>query len=294
LQRIIMLNHICNTAGIDTISAGVTVAFAIECFEKGILTSAETDGLELKWGDADAIIELVKKMVAREGFGDILADGVKVASEKIGRGSEQFAMHVAGQEVPMHDPRFDPTFGTAYAAEPAPGRHTTSSRTYFEMMRLDKKFPELGKATQLTLKKSKYKYSGKGASQAAVSEYFQAASSAGLCMFSLLTGGIPLDESLREVTGWELTPRDCLTIGHRILTLRQCYNVREGVRPGSITLPQRMLGKPPQDKGPLAGVTIDIETLKGEFYSALGWDTNTGVPSRECLESLGIEAGQGG
>jgi aldehyde:ferredoxin oxidoreductase len=294
LESIIMLNHICNTAGFDTISAGVTVAFAIECFEQGILGPADTDGLELRWGDADVIIELVNKMAAREGVGDLLADGVKAASQKIGRGSEKFAMHVAGQEVPMHDPRFDPSFATAYTAEPAPGKHTTSSRTYFEMMRFDKKFPELGKAGQLTLKKSKYKYSGKGAAQAAVSEYFQAASSAGLCMFSMITGGLPLDELLRAVAGWDVTPRDCLTIGHRILTLRQCYNVREGVSPGSIKLPDRMLGKPPQDKGPLAGVTIDLETLKGDFYGALGWDPNSGAPSRECLESLGIEAGQGG
>jgi len=292
-ESIVMLNHICNTAGLDTISAGVTVAFAIECLEKGILDPSETDGLDLRWGNADAIIELVRKMVAREGIGDLLADGVKVASEKIGRGSEQFAMHVAGQELPMHDPRFDPTFGTAYAAEPTPGRHTTSSNTYFEMMRLDKTFPELKKPSQLILKKSKYRYSGKGARQAAVSEYIQAGSSAGICFFCMITGGIPVYESLNVVTGWDVGPADFLTIGHRILTLRQCYNVREGVSPGSVRVPDRARGEPPLERGPLAGVTVDVEAMRAEFYNALRWDPETGVPTEECMRSLGIEGGVG-
>ncbi len=290
LESIMMLNHLCNTAGLDTISAGVTVAFAIECFENGILGPDDTDGLELRWGNADAIVALVRKMAVREGFGDLLADGVRVASEKIGQGSERFAMHAGGQEMPMHDPRFDPTFATAYAAEPAPGKHTTSSETYFQMMRLDKQFPEFKTPAALTLKRNKYRYSGKGETQALVTKYMQAASSAGLCMFSLITGETTLDRTLSAATGWEVTPKDCLTIGHRVTTLRQCYNVREGVSPSAVSVPNRVLGDPPQQKGPAAGVTIDADTMRRDFYRALGWNVETGVPSEECLRSLGIEA----
>jgi len=294
LESIIQLNHICNTAGLDTISTGVTAAFAIECFENGILSTKDTDGLELRWGNADAIIALVKKIAAREGIGDLLADGVRVASRKIGRGSEKFAMHAGGQELPMHDPRFDPGFAVAYAAEPTPGRHTTSSQTYSQMMRLDKKFPELRKPAMLTRKKNKYDPTGKGVIQAAVSANVQAASSAGLCFFSLITGDIAYDKSLSAVTGWNITPQDCLTIGRRISTLRQCYNVREGVKPNAVSVSDRALGKPPQDKGPAAGVTVDLEGMRQEFYRALGWDADTGVPTPECLKSLGIEAAREG
>jgi aldehyde:ferredoxin oxidoreductase len=289
IESIIMLNHICNTAGLDTISAGVTAAFAIECFERGIISLDETDGIELRWGNAEAVVELVRKMAAREGVGDMFADGVKVASEKIGRGSDQFAIHAGGQEVPMHDPRFDPTFAVAYAAEPAPGRHTTSSHTFYEMMRLHRKFPDLKKVPMLAPRSSKYRYSGKGAQQAAVSKYVQAASSAGLCFFSIITGDMRFDERLSAATGWEVTPEDYMTVGHRVLTLRQSYNVREGIKPSAVPISDRVLGNPPQEKGPLAGVTIDLETMKRDYYSALGWDAETGIPTRQCLESLSIE-----
>jgi aldehyde:ferredoxin oxidoreductase len=116
-----------------------------------------------------------------------------------------------------------------------------------------------------------------------------AGSSAGLCFFCMITGGIPVYESLSAVTGWDIARQDFAVTGHRILTLRQCYNVREGIEPGSVRVPDRILGNPPLEKGPLAGVTVDLETLRREFYSALGWDDRTGVPTEECLQSLGIE-----
>ncbi|MFX0043773.1 MAG: aldehyde ferredoxin oxidoreductase family protein, partial [Candidatus Hodarchaeota archaeon] len=124
LLSIIKINDLCNRAGIDTISTGGTVAFAIECFENGILTKEDTDGLELKWGNSQAIIELVKKIINRVGIGDILADGSKRASEKIGKGSEKYTMHSMGQELAMHDAKFFKSLGMSYAFDPTPGRHT--------------------------------------------------------------------------------------------------------------------------------------------------------------------------
>ena len=145
LPTIFKANDMCNRAGLDTISAGSTVAFAIECFENGILTAKDTDGLELRWGDSAAIIALLEKIIAREGIGDVLADGARVAARKIGKGAERYAMEVGGQEVPMHDPRLDPGFGVVYQAEPTPGRHTIASLTYGELMNLEEKFSWLDK-----------------------------------------------------------------------------------------------------------------------------------------------------
>ncbi|MFC2028256.1 aldehyde ferredoxin oxidoreductase family protein, partial [Chloroflexota bacterium] len=110
LESVILANDICNRKGLDTISAGAVIAFAIECYEEGILTREDT-GVELKWGDHEGMIALLRLLGKREGFGDILADGVKAAASKIGKGSERFAIHVGGQELPMHDPKFTPGYG---------------------------------------------------------------------------------------------------------------------------------------------------------------------------------------
>ncbi|MCX7028363.1 MAG: aldehyde ferredoxin oxidoreductase C-terminal domain-containing protein [Spirochaetes bacterium] len=131
LDSIFYINELLNRAGMDSISAGGIVAFAIECFEAGILTVKDTDGIQLSWGDAKAIIALLEKMIAREGIGDLLADGVAAAAKKLGKGSERFAVHAGGQELPMHDPKVDPMLGVTYSADPTPGRHTTSGDLYY-------------------------------------------------------------------------------------------------------------------------------------------------------------------
>src|SRR4030043_381050 len=109
-----MANEICNLYGLDTISAGATIAFAMECYEKGIITKKDTDGIELTWGNSQAIVAMTEKMLKREGIGDILADGVKIAAEKIGKGAKEYAVHIGGQEPGMHDPKFaNPRFSAA-------------------------------------------------------------------------------------------------------------------------------------------------------------------------------------
>jgi len=140
LYSIFRLNDMVNRAGMDSISCGGTVAFAIECFENGILTLKDTDGLELRWGKADAIIKLTEMIINRKGLGDILADGVKRAAERIGQGSKAFAVHCGGVEAAMHDPRFDPGFIFSYCCEPTPGRHTISSYQFLDLQHIEKKF----------------------------------------------------------------------------------------------------------------------------------------------------------
>jgi aldehyde:ferredoxin oxidoreductase len=136
LDAVFYINELLNRAGMDCISAGGTIAYAIECFEKGILTREDTGGIELTWGNADAIIKVVKLMINREGIGDMLADGVKKAAEKIGKGSDQFAVTAGGQEPGMHDSKMDPMLGVHFSAEPTPGRHTIGGVMYYNIYQL--------------------------------------------------------------------------------------------------------------------------------------------------------------
>jgi aldehyde:ferredoxin oxidoreductase len=288
IEAIMYANEICNRAGLDTISAGASVAFAIECFENGIINEQDTGGIKLAWGNADAIIKMTELLASRSGFGDVLADGVKRAAERIGKGSERFAIHAGGQELPMHDPRFDPTFATAYQVEPTPGRHTISSDTYVMLMELHKKFKEVKPVKQVSLKSAKYQYGSIGEFQALNSIYVQVANGAGVCIFGLMVGEYPLFEWLNAATGWGLSSQDYVNIGERILTLRHSFNVREGIKPADTRLKNRAAGNPPLQKGPLANVVIDEEQLGRRYYEKLDWDYQTGLPSRERLEKLGL------
>jgi len=124
LESIIKANDICNRYGLDTISTGATISFAIECYENGLITKKDTDGIEMTWGNHKAIVAMTEKLAKREGFGIVLADGAKVAADKIGKGSEKYAIHIQGQEVPAHDPKLGYHFATTYRLDPTPARHT--------------------------------------------------------------------------------------------------------------------------------------------------------------------------
>jgi aldehyde:ferredoxin oxidoreductase len=140
LDAIIEINEMCYRAGLDSISTGASVAFATECFENGISDQQKTGGLKLGWGKSEEIIKLTEMIINREGFGDTLADGVKKASEKIGNGSEKFAIHAGGQEISMHGSRLDPGFAVAYRCEPTPGCHTIASYLYANLYGVKKNF----------------------------------------------------------------------------------------------------------------------------------------------------------
>lgn len=258
-ESINMANHLCNYYGIDTISAGSTIAFAMECYEKGIITKADTGGIELTWGNHRAIIEMLEKMAKREGFGDILADGVKTAAEKIGKGSEEFAIHVGGQEPGMHDPKVpagpESTSGARYQMDATPGRHT-----------------------QMNFGPASFGHHLSNAS--------------GFCIFSDLVGGNAagyITGFMRAITDWDRTEEELLKCGERIVNMRHAFNLREGINPLlDYKLPPRMTGNPPFKDGPLAGVTVDIdEQIKGNLKE-LDWDLKTTRPSREKLLELGL------
>lgn len=283
VESIIKANDICNRYGLDTISAGATIAFAMECYEKGILTKEDTDGIELTWGNTEAIVRSLERLAKHEGFGELLADGVKKAAERIGKGAEKYAMHVHGQEIPMHDPRLNPSFATTYVTDPTPARHTKGGAGTLELglhsnLLKDVKLPRI----------KRFQYKGKGDVHATLSKLHITLDSLGMCQFSGYFGSFPLIEAIEAVTGWDFSTEELMKIGERTQALRQLFNVREGIRPSDFKLPDRIKGVPPLPTGPSAGITIDLDSMVEEFYKAMDWSLVDGKPSEEKLKSLGL------
>jgi aldehyde:ferredoxin oxidoreductase len=277
LESIVKANELCNDYGLDTISVGATIGFAIECFENGIITREEADGLELAWGNHAAIISLTEKIARREGFGEVLADGVRVAAERIGRGADQYAIHVQGEELPGHDPKFTPGLATTYLVDATPGRHTQGGG-----------WPPPGIRVRGT--KYKHEYSGQAQDFHRLWTSMHVVNSAGLCMFGHFAYHIELiPKQLTAVTGWDYTLDDIWDIGMRIGTMRHVFNLREGHNALARNVPGRMVGEPPLAEGRLKGITVDYETMRREVLAQFGWDARTTIPSEESLRSLGMD-----
>ena len=251
------VNYLCNDYGLDTISGGCVVAFAIECYENGILTKEDTGGIELTWGNHKAIAQITEKMVKCEGIGAILADGVKVAAEKIGKGSEKYAVHIGGQEVGMHDPKLArrpaDTGAARYHLDATPGRHT--------------------------------QFFGPGAFENHI------VNATGMCVFGTFGGSIRfLLQYMQAVTGLDWTQEELDMCGERIMTLRHLFNLREGINPLEWAVHPRIIGDPPQTEGPLAGVRADIEAQDYWCLGGLDWDRVTTKPSKAKLIKLGFDS----
>ena len=285
LDVIIEINEMCNRAGIDTISTGAVVAFAIECFENGVIDAKTTGGLVLGWGNTDEIIKLVGMIIDREGFGDMLADGVRISATKIGPASEKFAMHAGGQELPMHDSRNDLGWALSYQCEPTPGRHTIASYMDSDLRSGREQFPEINRM----VKEAKTKEAKRLYLHAATSIYAQLINTAGVCIFGPDTAEYPMVAYLNAVTGWDLTPDEYFKTGKRILNLRKAFSVREGVRPSDSKLPYRAMGSPPLAHGPLKGISVDMEALEEDFFNIMGWDRDTGGPTPETLKDMELD-----
>ena len=285
LESICHLNNICNEAGLDTISAGCTIAFAMECYEKGVISSFDTGGIELKWGNHEAIVKIAEQMSSGEGFGGkILGDGIKKAVERLGDEAKAYAMDCGGEEVPMHDPRCFPGLAISYVADATPGRHTQYGSWFIEG---DSVPPGLGNPPI----KDKYNYSGKGEAHKYASAFGHAFNAAGLCMFaSMVTPASAVPEFLTHATGRPFSFEEILEIGDRIANLRIAFNLREGIRNKEVfKLPGRIVGNPPIGGGMTKGVTVDTETQFKDYFEAMGWNPDTGVPKRDVFERLGLD-----
>jgi len=280
-------HDLCNRLGMDTISAGMAVSFAMECFENGIITSEDTDGLELNFGNAAAMVAMTEKIANREGLGDILAKGVKKASEKIGKGAEAFALHSKGLEIPMHEPRLKQALGLHMAVTATGADHNSAVHdTLFAQAGGPVKnwnmmdFTEPIVPTELGPHKARLLYQ---MGWTRVIGHFL-----GICNF---VGYSPdqLVDIVRGVTGWQVSVYRLAKTVERSLALCRIFNLREGFTDADDRLPKRY--ETAMNEGAIKGVSIDPEKLeetKKAYYQMLGWDEK-GIPTDARLAELGIE-----
>ncbi len=282
-------NELCAAYGLDTISAGATIAFALECFENGLLTESDTGGLALRWGDGRLILRLIEQVTRREGLGDLLAEGVARMVGQIGQGAEAFAMHVKGQELPMHEPRVKHALGVGYALSPTGADHmhnmhdTMYRREGPSLDNLRAFNPDLQPVEATLLNEDKLQL------------YFHHANdchfwdSAVMCMFLPYTPQ-QMVELVNAVTGWDVELDETQAIGQRAITLSRVFNLREGLTAADDSLPRRFFA--PFLKGEARrALPVDEAAFawaKGHYYQLMGWDPETGVPTREALERLDI------
>jgi aldehyde:ferredoxin oxidoreductase len=292
IEAAIHSTYLCNEYGIDTISAGALIAFAMECYENGILTKEDVAGMELSWGNPDVLPELVRMISLREGIGDTLAEGVKVASEKIGKGSEEFAIHGKGLEAPAHDPRSGKalavTYGTASRGlchiQPLEGMAYDSGK-------LDWGLTKYGIPDPNTVERWDEK--GKGQIVKVLQDGLVLPDILNTCKF-FMYAGITLEnlaELLSASTGWDINGRDLLKVGERVLNLQRLFNMREGLSRKDDVLPERIKQKPAfgfYEKEDQCAIK-DFEGMLDEYYAARRWDIKTGRPSKEKLRELGLE-----
>ena len=293
-------NQLCNDYGVDTISAGATMACAIECFERGLITAEDTGGIALGWGKAEAMIAMLEATLRREGFGDVLAEGSKRAAERIGNGAERYVMGVKGQELPAHMPQVKRSLALVYAVNPFGADHQSSEHDpmyepeYFEIAdtKYGNRFREIGlddPQDVLALNPAKAEF-------ALTTQYaYSALDTVDVCQFVFgpswqLMGMGELAEMVSAVTGWEVSVDELLEVGRRRLNLLRAFNAREGIGRDADTLPDRLFDEPLRG-GASDGLFVD----RAEFAAALDayyemneWDPVTGNPTRETLEGLGL------
>jgi aldehyde:ferredoxin oxidoreductase len=287
MNAITMANYYCNQYGLDTISTGSTIAFAMECYEKGILTQDHTNGLELRFGDGDLVVDLVKKIATRKGIGDLLAEGTQVVAEKLGQGSERFAMHVKGLELPAYDPRAAKICGLGYVTANRGGDHMTG---YIELPT----FIDM----PLLLVEDSYIHDPFVADPAEakilvdLENALTAMDAVGACKFmGILLTGEDITGLISDVTGWDFSVQEFRESGERIYNLARAFNVREGIRREMDRLPARLEEEPLAD-GPAQGMLIErktLERMKDSYYEFRGWDLATGIPTPKKLNELGLD-----
>ncbi|MEM1588778.1 MAG: aldehyde ferredoxin oxidoreductase C-terminal domain-containing protein, partial [Candidatus Bathyarchaeia archaeon] len=285
---VIKANYLCNIYGLDTISTSHMIAFAMLCYEKGLITTKDTDGLEVKWGDPDVVIKLVEKIARREGFGGLLAEGVRRAAEKIGGEAPKLALHVKGLEMPYHDPRAGKTQAIEYGTSNTGMDHFHAHETLdVECYGADLGLIPFGLPDPKTIDRFSEDPS-KASIAKLVMDWGTVADALVICKFHQYVnlGPDKYAKLLSLATGWKIDGWELLKIGDRIFNLARAFNVREGIRRKDDMLPPRIMQ--PATTGSTKGVGItNYEGMLNEFYKLEEWDEN-GIPKPEKLKRLGL------
>lgn len=286
-------NEICNRWGLDTISTGVCIAFAMECTERGILTSQDTDGIDLRFGNADGMIEMIRKIAFREGFGDLLAEGVRSASAKIGSESEPYALHVKGQEMAVHEPRGKFGVALSFALSPTGADHieVPHDTSFVADNALLDSINPLGEiepisATELGPRKiSQFAHT---------QQVFSLYNSLGICNFAAAPYSIytfsMITALVEAVTGWNTSLFELLEVGERAATMARMFNVREGIPAAADSLPDRFFE--PLHEGESDEKRLDKKEFSENlrlYYGAMGWDPETAIPTDGRLAYLRLD-----
>ncbi len=287
LKAVVKGNQLCNAYGLDTISTGNTIAFAMECFERGLLSKKDTGGIELKFGNAEAMMTMVEMIARREGLGDMLAEGTMHAAEKIGHGAAEYAMQIKGQELPMHDPRGKVALGIGYATSPTGADHCHNMHD--DEYEVGSRALEIIKALGVQESLSALELSP------AKVRMFQYASNwehfrncAVICMFLPYTYN-HFVELVNGATGWDTSVFELMKVGERALALARVFNVREGYTAKDDIIPERLYKA--FNSGPLKDKKIDKEEMRQAiqtYYKMAGWDPERAVPTKEKLQELDL------
>ncbi|MBI4295832.1 MAG: aldehyde ferredoxin oxidoreductase family protein [Chloroflexi bacterium] len=286
LSAVSMGSQLCNAYSLDTISTGATIAFAMECFENGLLTTKDTGGIDLRFGNAEAMLKVIDLIARRQGIGDLLAEGTARAAQRIGKGAEKFAMHTKGLEPGMHEPRLKIGLGLGFMVNPHGADHCCNIHdTVLIGERQMRNLNPLGFLKPVPPDDI-------GPRKVAL---FKAAQSRAIIVDCLvICSFLPysheqLVDITKAITGWNTGLVELMKIAERVLTLARLYNVREGFTAADDKLPERFLQ--PKTDGVLATKTLDkekYEKAKSYYYTLMGWDSRTGVPLPEKIEELEI------
>ena len=285
LESILYLNKRLNDLGLDTISTGGTIAYAMECFEKGLLHEQDLDGLDLTWGNTESIITMVEWIAYRKGFGDILAEGVKRGSEKIA-GSERYALHVKGMEVPTQEVRGLKAWGLGWAVSSRGADHCRAfpvMETTWTPEQAEEFFGTPNASDRLS-------YESKAAMVKWAEDYGAVIDALGLCTISYIAMGLKPElvaGAYRAVTGLDVDTDELLKAGERINNLERLLNLNLGLHPVQDTLPDRFLEEP-LPEGPCQGEVIRVQGMIDEYYALRGWCPTTGRPGKDKLKALGL------
>jgi aldehyde:ferredoxin oxidoreductase len=274
---IIAADQLCDEYGMDTISCGVTIGFVMECVERGLLSARDLGGLDLRFGNGDALVEAVHLIARREGLGELLSQGVKAAAARI-PGSSGFAMHVKGLELPGYDPRGMKGQGLTYAVSDRGGCHVRGNTLRTELL-------------GLPVPVDRYAYQDK----AQMARGLQLAYAACDCLIACLFGAFAVTqedhaEAVAAQTGWDFTAQELRTVAERAWNLTRLFNVREGFTPADDTLPERLFAEA-STVGPSQGEKVDRQSfrkMRDEYYDVMGWDQQTGAPTEAKLRDLGL------